>query len=920
MTDVSLDRLPVQVGVLASRELKGASNLTDDRYSLRSMPLKDALGECWPTDAHFVTYTLIDPATGQFEPHPRCNKPVLGKLRRRGMEIMHRCMVIDVDTEDHTPWDRPWLQDIQDNLDDAEEQGSAAGQWSLWYSTTNGLRIIYSLSSWISPEEYEAKHRWLSRELIRYNVPADLKVSDWTRIFRLPFVVRDGEPTWESESVELEERDRVVSPDAIKELSNAGDFSEDAFDYVQAVSLPQPHYNDCFDLLMEEGASGRRVQTTLYKAFMQQIKGREAWDALRSDDPIAAKGSRNSTLHQLFGQCIGMAFNIKDFCPEFLLGVFWEKLDELEPDNDTPNWHSVAWDHICRLWSKEDAKERYRKVEEKREDEKNEELVFQMLNGMREWCSAEEAPDLHADDMVALAYLSKHLICSHQDSYVMLDATGRFGRGQYGSQQIIPAIRNSHLAGLIETKTMAPNGAVSDRGVVSILNAHSFAVQEAQAIVNTEGGTVRGIDTDRAVINHAMYKLNPDLEPEYNEMVAQWMQLMFGEHYEKACFWVGWALDFASGATVAALSLVGAPGAGKKMFVQGLAETLERPALASHEDLTSGTGYGLLQSPYLVVNEGWPQSRNYGQAPSDQMKAMIGGDQQRIARKYLPPVILKCPTRIIMTANDFEVVSMLGRGKELTRETTEALAVRLFNVQLNSKASDWLRGLGGFSATKGWIEGDNGERSDYIVAKHFLWLHANRGDRDNPLISPQRRLVVEGNMDDEDLNFMLRTQSGSAPLVIETLVMMLESRGKQGYGFVIHPTEGRAYVLASSVLNYYRQHLREEARETMTENQIASVLTNVAINERKHAFVLQGAQEMGARRWHELDLFVINRACERSGMRNTRIKKLLDTQRSAGLETELQKTPAVQQQEKQDMGLDNETRQGKIGFNMKGIQ
>jgi hypothetical protein len=472
---------------------------------------------------------------------------------------------------------------------------------------------------------------------------------------------------------------------------------------------------------------------------------------------------------------------------------------------------------------------------------------------------------------------------------------------------VIPYIRNSHLDGLIETQISQPNGAASDRNVTSILNAHSFPIQSAQAIVNNEGGTVRHIDTDRAELNHPLYRLNPALTPQYNSLVDEWMMLMFGEHYEKACYWVGWALDFAGGATVAALSLVGAPGAGKKMFVQGLAECLQRPALASHEDLTSGHGYGLMQSPFLVINEGWPQMQNKGQAPSDQMKAMIAGDPIRIMRKYMPPVTLKCPTRIIMTANDFEVVSMLGKGKELTRETTEALAVRLFNVQLNRKASDWLRGMGGFAATKGWIEGDNGEKSDFVVARHFLWLYENRGDRDNPIISPQHRLVVEGNMDDEDLSFMLRTQSGSAPLVIETVVMMIEARGKRGSGFVIHEDEGRVFILASAVLNYYRMHLQEQAKETLTEKQISSVLTNVSINTRKHAYILPGAEDMERRHWHELDLFILDRSCERSGMRNSRIKQLLLKQRE---ETEVYQDWG--NKEEQEKRLANETLEVKL--------
>ena len=877
-TDYALNTLPSIVGVMQSRELPGANNLSDDRSALIVRPLSEALSSPWQSDAHFVTYCLINIEEEEHAAYPRCNKPILGKIRKQGLELLHKCMVVDIDTEDHTPWDRPWLDEILANLTDALTQGSVAGRWTSWYTTTNGMRLVYELTEWIRPEDYEAKHRWLCRELIRYNVPADLKCSDWTRIFRLPFVVRDGEPTWEAEHFDAGETDRVVSPDDIKELGTAGDFSEDAFDHVEPVSLPMPSYDDCFKLMFEESKHGRPVQSMPFKKFKSQIKNRELDEALQSADPIAPEGRRDSTLHQLIGQAIGLCFDIKGFCPELLMGILWEKLDELAPDQGTPSWHHCAWSHICRIWAKEAAKAKFREVEEVRQREQDESLVQQMLDGMREWCKAE---DLHADDAIALAYLNQHLICSHLKSYSLLGPDGRYGEGSYGAEQLVPRIRTSHLNGIIDTFAVGPTGQVSDRGATNILNAHSFPVQEAQAIVNAQGGTIKNIDSEHAVLNHPLFELNADLlaQAEFNPLVNEWLVLMFGDNFEKACFWVGWALDFASGATVAALSLVGAPGAGKKMFVQGLAECLRKPALATHEDITTGYGYGLLKSPFLVVNEGWPQSQNRGQAPSDQMKAMIGGDAHTVQRRYMAPVTVMCPTRIIMTANDFEVVSMLGRGKELTRETTEALAVRLFNVQLDKKASDWLRGMGGSQFTEGWIAGDNGEASKYVVAKHFMWLYQNRGDRDNPLISPQRRLVVEGNMDDEDLSFMLRTQSGSAPLVIETIVMMLEGRGRRGYGFVVHENEGRAYVLASAVLNYYRQHLQDQAKEILTESQIAQVLTNISINENKYAYILRGGENMGPRRWHELDLFVLNRSCERSGMRNAKIRDLLATQR-----------------------------------------
>ena len=55
-----------------------------------------------------------------------------------------------------------------------------------------------------------------------------------------------------------------------------------------------------------------------------------------------------------------------------------------------------------------------------------------------------------------------------------------------------------------------------------------------------------------------------------------------------------------------ALSIRGRAGIGKKLLVQGLAETINTGKLANADDIVGDHGYGLLDSPYLnVFDEGW---------------------------------------------------------------------------------------------------------------------------------------------------------------------------------------------------------------------------------------------------------------------------------------------------------------------------
>lgn len=155
--------------------------------ALRQEALVDVLKTQHPWDSHFVTYILIGGVNASRQ--PRVKKEDLKELRERGCNLEHHLMMADVDQPDHegarmTP---ETIQDAQERLSSLPSIG--------FYSTRAGFRIVQPFTRPISSEHYEAEvMRWLPqiKALMGDGWVVDFKCKDWTRLFRCPFVRRNG--------------------------------------------------------------------------------------------------------------------------------------------------------------------------------------------------------------------------------------------------------------------------------------------------------------------------------------------------------------------------------------------------------------------------------------------------------------------------------------------------------------------------------------------------------------------------------------------------------------------------------------------------------------------------------------------------------------------------------------------------------
>jgi len=855
---------PPLFGVAAHARVLGASNLESAADPLTICTFEEAFQRHWDTDAHFVTYSAVGEG---FEYLPRCNKPLLSKLRDCGADLVRHSFALDWDTPEHRPWGETITQDeFLDLFTTTAAQFHLLKDYACLYFTRSGARIVFILDEPVPVDESEAMLRWLIYRLRAFGFNCD-ELCDWTRLMRLPMVSRDGEGTEQAASFDM-----AVAPRARLSTRRLGKATQrdkaTAYAEIKAFTTPKPD-EETASSLIEFLDKGKMKPTDWAKGAKKRLSGRECFDCLFSNAPIAVDGARDSTLHRYLGQVISLLYYFEGTTPQHIHGLFLDAVNQFEQDPREPLWSDLLWSGVGRLWAKEEAKAAAQAMEAKETEARAEETRFDILSGMRQWSDHDA---LYGDEGTAKIWAEGHYIVSSGVSYYLIDNEGHYRSQPYSSSQLIPAIRR-HLPDLIPTMVPTLDGkgmrAVS---LESIISRHVTVVSAVTVQSGISRGYIENMDKPMARLVIPGFSRNENLVPEFNKDVDEWLKQVFQDDVDQACRWIAYALAFEDG-PICAMSLIAEQGTGKKMLVQGLAECLTMPSIATDRDITSQYQDGLLRSPFLVVNEGWSGGRD-GKHAADTFREISSGDPIVVHRKYKDPVEVRNPVRIIFTANNLDVIKKLAHKRDLTQTDRDALAIRLMHFDaLKSPASAWLRMKGGrrFTGKEGsrWITPDAGGKSDYILAKHFLWLHKHRAD----FWETDSRLLVEGH-GSQDLMFEMQTQVGSATLVVETILQMLDYKVYQD-GLAIDGN--RVYVLTAGILHYWRERLAGKIRgENLTAQSITKVLGGLCVGECENAFVVPGKEneKKGRKRWHEIDVDKLKRAADVHGFRCEKLDKI----------------------------------------------
>lgn len=808
------------VAVLRDKFLTGLNSFAEAGEMPLTMtevlPLDAALQRSWGTDAHFVTYLPFEggsPAIG--DPFPRLNKAILGEVRERGGDICTTMLVVDWDLPGHVAWEEGQPDAFVAQLPELYEAGLPRP--TFFYTTRGGARWVYVLARPIPADLAELKMRGMVAAFQALGLDAD-PLDDWTRLFRLPRVMREGEATGDAPYFRETSHGPLIDPDSVE---SRGTVARTKTGTVPRSTLPQPTPEEAMVLLERKSdATGRMIMTGFLKTARRLLIGRDCYGPLFDDMPVGERGERDRQLMRLVGECTTLLHGeIGGLTRAHIYALFLPAAEQMEPDEGTPDWTAKLWYCVCYCWDRAEAASRADAVQQERRAEQRQDLVTRMAYGMAEWCDRPELKDPESD--AAKLFVLRHTIAAVGRSYYVMRPDGYYDGMPMIKDHVPLRLRELGLGDLISLEELQGN-VIRPRPIQNIISEHATVVGKAVGSLQHDDNVILDIEQKTSRLVMSLFQLRTDLEPTFDERVHEWMGRLVGDRLDEFIEWLQWALAFRQG-PICALALTGAASVGKKMLVHGLAETITTGVLAQGLDIVASYKDALLETCFLSVDEGLPGHMPGGMDIADAFRTLVTGSDVVVNRKYLAPVTVHNPMRVIFTANNTDVIRQLYRHRSLTPEDQMAFGERLKHFEASERAAIWLRRQGGLRFTKGWIRGDSGEPSEYVLARHLLWLYQRRATT-----PPGSRLLVEGSMDQPFLADM-RTQSGAAPAVIEALVHMIESTSSKA----IQSNQGLSledgiYATTAGVVRWLRDHhLSSGTPRTITTSQVAVIFQSL---------------------------------------------------------------------------------------------
>jgi putative DNA primase/helicase len=138
---------------------------------------REAVFSVYDTDAHFCPAVLPT-----LEQQPRLK--MSGATPALLDSVRFTVLALDIDAPGHLATEEWWESTVQT----IQQQPVGNG---LIYCTKGGIRVLYELPTPCTIKEYNDLHAQVRKAYEMFGVHVD-PLTDWTRCYRLPFVVRDG--------------------------------------------------------------------------------------------------------------------------------------------------------------------------------------------------------------------------------------------------------------------------------------------------------------------------------------------------------------------------------------------------------------------------------------------------------------------------------------------------------------------------------------------------------------------------------------------------------------------------------------------------------------------------------------------------------------------------------------------------------
>jgi len=830
--------------------LKNGAVLCDEH-----MPLSEAFAREWVQDAHVILYRLVDEDGDAVYARASKKSPLPLQLVKAGGRVEVSVLLLDHDLPEHREWEPGealrWLESVP----------AGAPSPSAWYTTLHGSRLVYVLSRPVGPTEAEALATALVERWKAAGLPllGAAQCTDWTRLFRLPRTRRSdtGRP--------FHTDPRFIFVDGGPELdvdtfgtATVAPAAPAAYEAPVPYEGMQPTELECARLLHGRGANGHRTVTDFAKDAKRYLKGRESFGVCFEEKPLDTSRGWNVSVLSLVGQVVSMTAHLDTASPEACFALVRPALEQLSSRDEEgrKDWLAIGWDMVCRMWAVESAKLAAERAKLEAEIQEGERIRTELATQAK----AERPSDVPDDPEEAKKWLARQMIASDGTRHYIMRPDGSYNLNAVGDSMLIPMIRELGMESAIDTKELRGHSFVY-RSVQHILSDHATPVSSVRCSSREPAAYIDGSQGAKT-LHVPIHRLNPRLSPARSDEVEEWLVALFGEHAEVGLDWIAHALDVAN--PICALNLYGAPGAGKGMLVQGLAECFEGETFSDGRALDR-FNIGLLKSPILVCDEGVPQIKGLGTTADQIFRTLVTGGPMSLEGKMRDIITADIYPRILFTSNDRNIMRSIVGHRDLTEDDVRAIEVRLLSIETGTAARRLLTAKGNRKYTRGWVGGEG--RSNYVVANHIAWMFHTR----KPSRSSSGRLLVEGESSTE-LVRDLRLRSDGAQVVLRVLTKMLESPAERRG---LHVAEGRAFVTVSAVVEF-AEHMGIPHKLTLPQtSQILRQFSAERLAAESYVPVSKPASAPEKGRWIELDLAMLLEEALRYGITCDRIETMV---------------------------------------------
>lgn len=698
----------LRVSVFDDKYYKGWDGDVSDTDVPAVLPtaLAVALETEYETDAHAAGYTLG--TTGGEDWTPRMNKDA---VRVPAVQAALRMCVgfIDLDRPNtpgasgHPPW-----PDTPRGTSDAHAAVTTLAALfprCAVFSTRAGARLVYVLPEPCTVAAYIPYARAVLTQVQAVvaasglALDVDTTTTQWTRVFRMPKVLRDGVRTSDAPYFAMRVPADLgplpasfVNPAAAYVQPGVSVHEADPFADVERPALGDALSAEDWDALTE--ALGERLAARGYTGLLGK---------LRAGRTFYAPGTRNSATYRAVaalldaGRSVPLDADGQEFAlpPDAVYSMF-------EASTRATTGHTAPADALDELWD----------------------IVSRL-------CTASAYVEAGAEDTTNARLPQKMVpldVPSEDGTKEVPLIVYTSGKGRYlwtGTRYSPPfSDSDSFRATFAHYWGNVYRGGASGP-VFKLLSDYGTPVDD---VVLDLGATAPKVEkTPMGTSLVLPMARRTDILPEYDADVAEWLTHLAGDDLEGVLDWLYWYPHLRE--NVCALFLCGAPSTGKSMLGTALAAFYGGEFVQF--DKAVGTFTGQLRKTPLV----WLDEGTNAKDAVDAFRRLVAASATQIERKHVDPETVRGCFRLFVTANKPSAIPLTDIKSV---EDVDSILERVRYVHVADDAARYLKEKGGRTYTSDWVTRPDGTPGR--LPGHIAWIQATR----TPTVTPGARFRVQG--------------------------------------------------------------------------------------------------------------------------------------------------------------------------------